>query len=136
MSENFALDAWALFALLQGEEPAASRVRDVIEDAQAGNARLFISIMNIGEIYYRVGKTKNAKEADSVLADLYLLPLEVLPATDETVLSAARIKMTHNISYADAFAAVTAQQKDATLLTGDPELVALKRVARIEKLHR
>lgn len=136
MSENFALDAWALFALLQGEEPAASRVRDVIEDAQAGNARLFISIMNIGEIYYRVGKTKNAKEADSVLADLYLLPLEVLPATDETVLSAARIKMTHNISYADAFAAVTAQQKDATLLTGDPELVALKRVARIEKLRR
>lgn len=136
MVKDFSLDAWALLAFLQGEEPAASRVRDVIEDAQNGNARLFISIINIGEIYYRVGKMKNQKEADSVLADLYLLPMEILSADDETVLAAARLKMAHAISYADAFAAVTAQQKNATLLTGDPELLELKRVIRIEKLRR
>lgn len=135
MAKDFSLDAWALLAFLQGEEPAASRVRDIIEDAQNGNARLFISIINIGEIYYRVGKTKNQKEADSVLADLYLLPMEILSADDETVLAAARLKMAHAISYADAFAAVTAQQKNTTLLTGDPELLELKRVIRIEKLR-
>ena len=136
MSKDFVMDAWALLAFLQGEEPAASRVREVIEAAQDGTARLFVSIINIGEVYYRVGKTRNSKEADSVLADLYLLPMEILSADDDTVLSAARLKIAHTLSYANAFAAVTAQQKDAILLTGDPELIELKRIVQVEKLHR
>ena len=136
MSKDFVMDAWALLAFLQGEEPAASRVREVIEAAQDGTARLFVSIINIGEVYYRVGKTRNSKEADSVLADLYLLPMEILSADDDTVLSAARLKMAHTLSYADAFAAATTQQKDAILLTGDPELIELKRIVQVEKLHR
>ncbi|MFZ5888176.1 MAG: type II toxin-antitoxin system VapC family toxin [Chloroflexota bacterium] len=123
-------------AFLQKEEPAASRVREVIEGAQEGTARLFVSIVNIGEVYYRVGKLQNQKEADSVLKDLYLLPIEIVSADDDTVLEAARLKMKHVLSYADAFAAVTAQQKDAILLTGDPELLALKRSMKIEKLQR
>ena len=136
MSDNYTLDAWAILAFLQGEEPAASRVREVIEGAQEGTARLFASIINIGEVYYRVGKMRNQKEADSVLKDLYLLPIEVISAEDDIVLEAARLKMKYTLSYADAFAAVTAQQKDATLLTGDPELIDLKRIVHIEKLHR
>lgn len=136
MSDNYALDAWAILAFLQGEEPAASRVREVIESAQEGTVRLFASIVNIVEVYYRIGKIRNQKEADSVLKDLYLLPVEIISADDDTVLEAARLKMKHVLSYADAFAAVTAQQKDATLLTGDPELLDLKQAVKIEKLRR
>lgn len=136
MSKDFVLDAWAILAFLQGEEPAASRVREVIEGAQDRTARLFVSIINICEVYYRVGKTHSAKEADSVLTDLYLLPIEILSADDDTVLAAARLKMTYVLSYADAFAAVIAQQIDATLLTGDPELLSLKRFVHIERLRR
>lgn len=136
MSSDFVLDAWAVLAFLQGEEPAASRVRNVIEGAQEGTARLFISIINLGEVYYRIGKLRTPKEADTVLKDLSLLPLEIISAEDDMVLAAARLKMIHILSYADAFAAVTAQQKDAILLTGDPELLALKRVVKIERLRR
>lgn len=136
MSASYVLDAWAILAYLQGEEPAASRVRKVMEGAQEGTARLFSSIVNIGEVYYRVGKTRNQNEADSILKDLYLLPIEVVSADDDTVLAAARLKIAHVLSYADAFAAVTAQQKDAILLTGDPELLNLKRMVKIEKLRR
>ena len=136
MSKDFVLDAWAVLAFLQGEEPAASRVREVIEGAQDGTARLFISIVNVGEVYYRVGKTRSPKEADSVLTDLYLLPMGIVSADDDTVLAAARLKMAHVLSHADAFAAVTAQQKDAILITGDPELLELKRVVKVEKLRR
>lgn len=136
MSDNYVLDAWAVLAFLQGEEPAASRVREVIEGAQEGTIRLFASIVNIGEVYYRTGKTHSQKEADSILKDLYLLPIEIISADDDIVLAAARLKMTHVLSYADAFAAVTAQQKDAMLLTGDPELLELKRIVKVEKLRR
>lgn len=135
MSNDFVLDAWAVIAFLQREAPADTRVREVIEDAQEGTARLFISIVNVGEVYYRIGKLRNPKEADSVLKDIFLLPIEIVSVDDDTVLAAARLKMLHVLSYADAFAAVTAQQKDAILLTGDPELLALKRVIKIEKLH-
>jgi predicted nucleic acid-binding protein len=136
MSNTFVVDSWALLAYLQGEEPAASRVREVIENAQEGTAHLFISIINLGEVYYRVGKVRNAKEAESVLADLRLLPMEILSADDDIVLSAARLKMNYAISYADAFAAVTAIQKNAILLTGDPELIGMKKIVSIEKLVR
>lgn len=136
MIDNYVLDAWAVLAFLQGEEPAASRVREVIEGAQEGTIRLFASIVNIGEVYYRTGKTHSQKEADSILKDLYLLPIEIISADDDIVLAAARLKMTHVLSYADAFAAVTAQQKDAMLLTGDPELLELKRIVKVEKLRR
>ena len=136
MSDNYVLDAWAVLAFLQGEEPAASRVREVIEGAQEGTIRLFASIVNIGEVYYRTGKTHSQKEADTILKDLYLLPIEIISADDDIVLAAARLKMTHVLSYADAFAAVTAQQKDAMLLTGDPELLELKRIVKVEKLRR
>jgi predicted nucleic acid-binding protein len=136
MSGDFVLDAWAVMAFLQGEAPADARVREVIEGAQEGTARLFISIVNVGEVYYRIGKLRGPKEADSVLKDLSLLPIEIVSVDDDTVLAAARLKMVHVLSYADAFAAVTAQQKGATLLTGDPELLALKRVVKIGKLRK
>ncbi|MFZ5884934.1 MAG: type II toxin-antitoxin system VapC family toxin [Chloroflexota bacterium] len=123
-------------AFLQGEEPADSRVREVIEGTQEGTVRLFASIVNIGEVYYRIGTLRNQREADSVLKDLYLLLIEIVSADDDTVLEAARLKMKHVLSHADAFAAVTAQQKDAILLTGDVELLALKRSVKIEKLQR
>ena len=126
MSDSYVLDVWAILAFLQGEEPAATRVRDVIEGAQEGTMRLFASIINIGEVYYRIGKTRNQKAATTAMKDLYLLPIEVISANDDIVLAAAKLKIAHVLSYADAFAAITAQQRDAVLLTGHPELVELK----------
>ena len=42
----------------------------------------------------------------------------------------------HCISYADAFAAATAETTSAILVTGDPELEQLRKQIKIEKLHR
>jgi predicted nucleic acid-binding protein len=61
--ERYVLDAWAILALLQKEEPAASRVRQLLEEAEGGSHKLFISIINLGEIIYRIGKAKGEREA-------------------------------------------------------------------------
>ncbi|RME35826.1 MAG: hypothetical protein D6793_06790, partial [Thermoflexia bacterium] len=50
--------------------------------------------------------------------------------------SAARLKMRYAISYADAFAAVLAQELGAVLVSGDPELVALQGEISLERLER
>ena len=136
MRQRFVFDAWAVLALLQGEEPAASRVRQLMEQAKEGNVELSISIINLGEVYYRIGRVKGEREAHETLDDIRRLSLTVAPATEEAVFAAARFKMRYAISYADAFAAATADDLDAILVTGDPELGQLEHCIQIEKLER
>ena len=52
------LDAWAILALLQGEEPAASEVARLLANAEHKKLKVFISIINLGEVYYCVGNRK------------------------------------------------------------------------------
>lgn len=112
-----ALDSWAVLRLLEGVEPAASVVEAVL-DAQ----RPVMSWMNLGEVYYAVCRDQGADEADQVVRDLRPRLQLDLPS-EERVLEAARVKADHPLACADAFAAATAIAYDATLLTGDPELL-------------
>jgi predicted nucleic acid-binding protein len=134
MSATFVLDSWALLALLQAEEPAAARVRALVRSSRAGQHRLAMSIINLGEVYYTVGRVRNEQAADQALAQLRRLTMTILPADEARVLAAARWKMAHRISYADAFAAAAARELDATLVTGDPELIGLAGELSIEPL--
>lgn len=136
MKSKLVLDAWALLALLQREEPAATRVKFLLEEAVRGEAVLYISIINLGEVFYRTGRIKGEREAEETLEDIRRLPLNVIPASEEAVFAAAGLKMRHAISYADAFAAAAAERLEAALVTGDPELMLLENLIRIEKLER
>lgn len=136
MKPRFVLDAWAALALLQKEEPAASRVKQLMEKTRKGDVELFISVINLGEIFYCIGKARGEHEATETLGDIRRLSLAVVPATEESVFAAAKIKMSYAISYTDAFAAATAEDLDAVLVTGDPELKQLEGRIQIEKLER
>jgi len=136
MTQRYVLDAWALLALLQGEEPAAARVKQLLRDAPDGDVERFISIINLGEVVYRVGKVKGEAEAWKTLEQLRRLPLTILPADEKAVFAAVRFKMQHAISYADAFAVAAAENMAALLVTGDPELAHLKNDIQIEMLER
>lgn len=122
---NLVLDTWAVLALLQREEPAASHVRQLLQDAQQEKLTLFMSVINLGEVFYRVGKVSGADVAQETISEIHNLSLTVLPATNERVFAAAGLKMHYSISYADAFAAATAIELNASLATGDPELTNL-----------
>lgn len=136
MAPAYVLDAWALLALLQGEEPAAERVAELIRAQAGGQAALSVSVINLGEVYYRVGKASGIPAAETVMADLREMELDVLPADETTVFHAARLKAFNRISYADAFAAVAAESQEATLVTGDAELQAVDWPFPVEFLRR
>ncbi|MBN2394517.1 MAG: PIN domain-containing protein [Anaerolineae bacterium] len=136
MTQRYVLDAWALLALLQGEEPAASRVKQLLRAAPEADVERFISIINLGEVVYRVGKVKGEAEAWKTLEQIRRLPLTVLPASEKAVFAAVKFKMLHAISYADAFAVAAAEDLAAILVTGDPELAPLKSNIQIEMLER
>jgi predicted nucleic acid-binding protein len=136
VSEPYVLDAWALLALLQSEEPAASRVRQLLLEGDRQQAALLLSVVNLGEIYYRVGRRSDRATAIDTLKDIRRLALTVVPVSDEMVFAAADFKMEYAISYAGAFAAALADRSGATLVSGDPEFDQLRSRIKREKLHR
>jgi predicted nucleic acid-binding protein len=121
---DFILDAWALLAYFAGEA-GAERVGEILKSAENSECRVGISIINVGEIAYIVERERSLASAQEVLAILRSLPLTVLPADENVVLSAAHIKAARRLSYADAIAAATARLRQAKLATGDAELKAL-----------
>ncbi len=112
------LDSWAVLRLLEGTEPAATRVQSLIDS----EPNPVMSWINLGEVFYVIRRDQGAQEADQVVRDLRPLVHLDLP-TEERVLQAATIEADHRMAYADAFAAATAIAYDAQLLTGDPELL-------------
>ncbi|OIO97944.1 MAG: hypothetical protein AUK03_01795 [Anaerolineae bacterium CG2_30_64_16] len=136
MIEQFVLDAWALLALLQAEEPAASRVRELLLEGERDQVKLLLSIINLGEVYYRVGKRSDRADATDALEKIRHLKLTIVPASDEMVMAAADLKLEYAISYADAFAVALADRTGAILVSGDPELGQLHGRIEIERLRR
>lgn len=136
MTASYLLDSWAMLAYLKKESPADARVIELLQQANQGSVRLYLSVINLGEIYYSAGRVGGERFADYALSGLRLLPLEIAPVDENLVLAAARWKTKYPISYADAFAVATAEALGAVLVTGDPELVALAEVVKLEKLER
>jgi len=89
------------------------------------NAPLYLSLINLGEVLYITEREHSRFMALRTLAAIDQLPLHILPVSRTTVLAAAHIKARYAISYADAFAVVTAQEHQCPLVTGDPEFRAL-----------
>jgi predicted nucleic acid-binding protein len=112
------LDSWAILAWLDGEEPALSRVGELIE------SRPIVSWVNLVEVYYRIERDHGRQAADATLASLRASLAPDLPGTARMV-EAARLKARASIALADCFAATTAAAHGVVLLTGDPELLDL-----------
>lgn len=115
---NVCLDAWAVLAWLDGEEPACSRV----EASLAG--RPIVSWINLVEVYYRVSRDHGEAVADEALRDLRAVLSADLPGTARMV-EAARLKARAPIALGDCFAVATAAAHGLPLLTGDPEIIDL-----------
>lgn len=137
MAENpiFILDSFALLAYLQ-DEPAAPRVLQALEDGKKSKRRLFVSIINLGEILYIIERRGGISRAQDTLALIRRLPIEILPADEQAVLDAAHIKANYTISYADSFAVAAAQKKGGVVMTGDPEFGGVEEIVKVEWLSK
>jgi PIN domain nuclease of toxin-antitoxin system len=116
------LDAWAVLALLGGE-PAAAQVQELILAERA-----VISSINLGEVLYWTERERGQSVAHGLIDQLRTV-VEVEAPDWPLVGAAAHIKAGGGLSYADAFCVATAQRHEATLYTGDPEILALDGLA-------
>lgn len=84
-----------------------------------------MSVINLGEVYYSMFRSKGKKVADDCLDVIYQLPIILIPVDKAQALVAAEIKAAHAIAYGDCFAAALAIQNRCEVLTGDKEFKRL-----------
>lgn len=125
------LDSWALLAWIQAQ-PAAPQVRALLEQAERNVVSVWMSWINIGEVFYLLARRRGLDAAEQFLARVPSLPLRTVMPEQADVVQAARLKGTRRISYADAFGVALAARRKAPLVTGDPEMLALRDVVELE----
>jgi len=131
------VDAWAALAFLRKEGSADTTMRRYFKRAERGGVRLKMSLVNLGEVYYRMIRLAGLDDADERLRLFRKLPIEMVQVREPLALEAGRIKAQHRLSFADAFAVAIARADGGAVLTGDPEILALPRdVVRVIRLER
>lgn len=131
----FVLDTWAIIAYYE-DEVAGEQVAQIIAEANENSIPLWMSVINAGEIWYILARRTSVAEADATINELHKLGVKFENAEWKVTRQAAQFKSTHKMSYADAFAAALAFQKNAHLVTGDKEFKALEGDLKILWLRR
>jgi len=101
------------------------RSRKILYSAQAGECRVLMHQINLGEVVYCIGKGFGWAVAERKQAEIGLLPFETVAFSNEIFWSAVKLKAHYPMSYADCFAAALAIRQEAVLLTCDPEFNVL-----------
>ena len=72
-------DSWALLAFLE-DEPSAGKVEDLIAQANESRGRLLLSVINLGEIWYSLARSRSEKTADQAVEEITRLGFKVIDA--------------------------------------------------------
>ena len=120
MDSAYVLDSYALLAHFE-DETGGEQVRKILKAAQAGKTRLFLSVINFGEVYYNTLRERGREQAEEVRFIAAQLPIAIVDADTDMTIEAARLKGAHAVAYADCFAAALGVRKKAKVVTGDPE---------------
>ena len=126
----FVFDSFALLAFFQAEE-GAEAVKVILEKALKKEAHVYMSAINLGEIYYLSVRKLGEIQAGQMLDDIEKLPITIEEASLERIMEAARIKARYLVSYADAFCISLAKELKAPVVTGDPEFNQLDSLIEI-----
>ena len=132
-SAGYVLDTFTIMVLLRNE-PGADRVQELLRHADKGVTRLYLSLINYGEVLFVVERRWGEVRLQRVVANMDSLPLDIRPVDRSLVQAAAHLKAWHHIPYADAFAAGLAQQLGVPVITGDPGFKELESEVAVEWL--
>ncbi len=130
--KKYVFDSFAFLAHLENEERGA-KVTNILKNAMKyTNIILFASVINLGEVYYITIRERGEKKAEEVLSLIKLLPINIIEADTHLTLKASKLKAKYPVAYADCFAAALAIEKNASIITGDPEFKKMESEVQIE----
>jgi predicted nucleic acid-binding protein len=124
--KSFVLDASAVIHYLQSGA-GAGKLEQLLADARRRQLLLFMSVLNLGEVYYLTWQRAGEEEARQSVASLSHLPIQIIPVDLLQSLKAGELKALHKIPYVDCLAAALAIVQKATLVTSDHDFDKLGR---------
>jgi len=128
---SMVFDSYAILKFSQDED-GADKVEQLLVSAQHGSLKVYMSEINVGEVYYKTIRRLGLESAKYYLEQLLALPIEVISPSSEIIRKASEIKAQYAISYADCFTAATALMFSASIVTGDPEFRKVEELVTIE----
>jgi predicted nucleic acid-binding protein len=130
----YILDSSALIRYIDNEAGAV-RVREILRALVAGDAEVFISAVQWGEVAGNVRKRADATEQERVMSSLLPSEASIVPVSGERAVRAAAIRVDHKVAYADAIALELAMSfRNHVLVTADYGFKGVEDLARIEFL--
>lgn len=129
-TSRLVLDSFPILAMLQRER-GWERVRSLLHDARNGDIDLYMCLINLAEVQYRI--VRRNVDRENLIAAVEDLPVTLYSA-DDLVPAVTMIKALYSVSLADCFAAALALKMDCPVLTGAPEFRQLEELIAVDWL--
>jgi len=130
---TYVLDSYSLITFFEKDKGFEIMI-DLFDKAVSDKAKLFMNIINWGEVYYIILREQNMEKADLFEDSFEKLPVELIYPDKSLIKNASTYKAYNALSYADCIAAATADSHSAALVTGDKEFIKLEKEIKIEWL--
>ncbi len=119
------LDATALMAYL-GKEPGYDIVKEKFIKATENNENLLMSIVNWGEVYYKLVQDHGIEKTEDFLKIIETFPIDLVEPNFIITKQAGVYKALRKLPYADSFAAAMTKLNKGELVTGDNDFRLVK----------
>ncbi|HEY6413537.1 MAG TPA: type II toxin-antitoxin system VapC family toxin [Edaphobacter sp.] len=118
--KDYVLDANAVIRYFGvGSAQGGEKVRRLFEQAERDQARLSMSVINMGEVLYILLKYLGEERALPYIQALQHV-VTMIEADVALTIQAATLKHQYKLGYADSFAAALTLNSKATLVSADP----------------
>ncbi len=131
MDSAYVLDSYALLAHFE-DEAGGEKVRSILKSARDGKTKLYLSVINFGEIYYNTYRERGIEKAQEIKFIIEQLPITIIDADKTITIEAAKLKALYPVAYADCFAAALGIMKKCKVVTGDPEFKKMAKDVKVE----
>lgn len=134
ITKEYVLDANAVMRYFQNQ-PGADAVEKLIQRELLNEIRLYMSVVNLGEVFYSLAKFIGEERTLQNIRELRGA-VEAVPLDEEFAIEAAALKYHYKMGYSDSIAAVLAMRRKATLVTADPDFEKLGKRLKVMALTR
>lgn len=131
LTKRILFDAHAILKWTQ-KEKGYQKVKSLLVECRNQSVLGYMNQLNLGEVYYKTIRAVGLEEAKKFLENFFRLPISIILPDSELIWKSSEIKAQYSISYADCFAAATALQHGAAILTGDPEFKKIESLVSID----
>jgi predicted nucleic acid-binding protein len=134
--KEYVLDANAVIRYFAvGDGQGGDKVRGLFEQAERNQARLSMSVINMGEVLYILLKHIGEQRARQYVQVLQHA-VTMIDADANRTIDAATLKHQYKLGYADSFAAALALESKSTLVSADPSFEKIGKSLRWMRLPK